>query len=267
MSISYKIRSAHLIWSLSSADVGNLNDIPDGLKKQYGQNDWQVMVVGTKDPMVNPYNPSLGTDFYRIHPTDPDIRELAVKLQGNEKNVYRILDNFYEFLDRGDGNTTHSGGEGCAYPDQFQMGQSRQTWGGLPKPARATLDDWVGDCDDQSFLFISMCRAVGIPARVEAGALWDSGVGAWGGHGWAQVYLPIKDGEDAWVNFDIVNNQFMERDPYRFTDYIGSGVPGELEDYYTSWTYRSSGGGNVIIEEAYTDVGHRAIPGEDIVHV
>jgi hypothetical protein len=91
--------------------------------------------------------------------------------------------------------------------------------------------------------------------------------GAWGGHGWAQVYIPVKDGEDAWVTIDVVNNLFMDRDPFRFADYQGNGKPGNLENYYTSWIYRTDGGSNVFISEQYLDLNHVAIPGETVVHV
>jgi hypothetical protein len=264
--VNYKIKSAHIIWDINTKTSGTLSDIPDSLRIQYSKDDWQV-VDAFDNPRVNPYNMSAGTNFYRINPSDPDINALAHELVGDETNVYKILKIFYDFLDKGDGPSEYSEGSECEYPDQAQMDESRKTWNGMPKPARATLDDWVGDCDDQSFLYISLARAVGIPARVEAGGLWDSMISEWGGHGWAQVYIPRDDGTGLWATIDMVNNQFLERDPFRFTDFIDMGRVGVLEDYYTSWEYETRGGSNVIISEAYTDVGHTAIPSETIVHV
>jgi hypothetical protein len=91
--------------------------------------------------------------------------------------------------------------------------------------------------------------------------------GEWGGHGWAEVYIPMKEGNDAWATIDVVNNLFLERDPFRFSDYQGTGTPGVLENYYTSWTYETRGGNSVSITEFYTDVGHTAIASETIVNV
>lgn len=263
ITVYYKLKSAHIIWEIGPDDSGTINDIPENLKRQYNHDDWKVKDLATGNDINNPYDPALGDDFYRIHPSDPYIKELAESIKGDETNVYKILKKFYDFLNEGEGSSLKS--EGCAYPDQFQMDESRKAWSGMPKPARATLEDWVGDCDDQSFLLISMLRAVNIPARVEAGGLWDSIAGEWGGHGWAQVYLPVNDGNDAWVIIDIVNDYFLERDPFRFTDYIGNGKPETLENYYISWEY--SGGVSVDIEEEYFDVGHTAIAGDEIVFV
>jgi transglutaminase-like putative cysteine protease len=265
--VFYTIKSAHIIWDISVDDSGDLKDIPGELQNKYTQNDWLITDRGTEEPVPNPYNTSVGNEFYRIHPTDPDITALAERLMGTETNVIKIVKTFYDYLDEGNSDDMFSRSEGCAYPDQFQMDQSRQTWSGMPKPARATLEDWVGDCDDQSFLLLSLCRAVGIPARVEAGGLWDSMAGAWGGHGWAQVYIPVNDGEDAWVTIDVVNNLFLDRDPFRFADYQGTGKPGMLENYYTSWIYSTDGGSNVFISEQYMDLNHVAIAGETVVHV
>ncbi|UCH89189.1 MAG: transglutaminase domain-containing protein [Thermoplasmata archaeon] len=264
ITVVYQVKTKHIIWDISTMESGSLSDIPQNLKDQYNHDDWMVL-DSFDNPMINPYNLNANNIMHRINPTDPDINALAHQLAGSETNVYKILAKFYDFLDKGEGNKSFSNGDECSYPDANQMAESRDEWEGNPKPARATLHDWVGDCDDQSFLLISMCRAVGIPARVEAGALWDSILGEWGGHGWAQVYVPLNDGTEVWATVDMVNNQFLERDPFRLTDYIGVGREGMLENYYTSWTYDARGP-NVYISEDYIDIGHEAIS-DVVIHV
>ena len=73
-----------------------------------------------------------------------------------------------------------------------------------PRYPNLTLTDMKGDCDDQSILFASMCRSLGIPAYLQVGVIFinveDSG-SSWDGHlvsshtgvgwhAWAMVYVP-----------------------------------------------------------------------------
>jgi len=84
----------------------------------------------------------------------------------------------------------------------------------VPMYPNATLQDGLGDCDDQSILLISMLRNLGIPSYLQVGVYihpsiddsetsWDghltntqTGVG-W--HGWAMVYVPPW----GWVPVDL----------------------------------------------------------------
>jgi hypothetical protein len=74
-----------------------------------------------------------------------------------------------------------------------------------PRPAEETATTGVGDCDDLTILFVSLCRAAGIPAYMQVGAVFldDYTVkeAAYGGHlvyeaegvawhAWAMVYIP-----------------------------------------------------------------------------
>ncbi len=54
-----------------------------------------------------------------------------------------------------------------------------------------------GDCSEQGVLGAAMCRAVGIPARIAFGIVYDRENPGFGGHLWAEVYL---DGQ--WEPFD-----------------------------------------------------------------
>ena len=75
----------------------------------------------------------------------------------------------------------------------------------VPRYPNETLAAWLGDCDDQAILLITMCRALGIPAILQVGAVFHEGIeseqSSWGGHlyieqqgvgwhGWALVYIP-----------------------------------------------------------------------------
>jgi len=55
--------------------------------------------------------------------------------------------------------------------------------------ALETLQSMEGDCSEHAALFVGLCRAVGLPARVANGIAYSSDLGAFGGHAWAEVYV------------------------------------------------------------------------------
>jgi len=74
-----------------------------------------------------------------------------------------------------------------------------------PRPAEETAATRAGDCDDLTILFVSICRAAGIPAYMQVGAVFIEGYSVaeatWGGHlvyeaegvawhAWAMAYIP-----------------------------------------------------------------------------
>ena len=72
---------------------------------------------------------------------------------------------------------------------------------GNVQPARLTLQKKSGDCDDLSFLYISLCRAIGIPARFIRGYLFsetNGGISATA-HAWVEVYIGGSLGNNGWI--------------------------------------------------------------------
>ncbi|MBI1904077.1 MAG: transglutaminase domain-containing protein [Planctomycetia bacterium] len=53
----------------------------------------------------------------------------------------------------------------------------------------AALRDGVGDCEERSAVFVALCRAIGIPARL----VWVPN------HNWAEFYLVDRDGKGHWI--------------------------------------------------------------------
>jgi len=135
-----------------------------------------------------------------------------------------------------------------------------------PKSDLRVNNDKYGDCDDQSLLMISMCRAVGIPAWLECGALFDPTLKQWEAHGWANVMLPLKGGGTALATIDAVNHQFLVRDANRFTEWIDtSGVATDIEQYYTSFSYsyaKGGGSGGPEYSDRYDYVEYDAHPSD-----
>ena len=69
------------------------------------------------------------------------------------------------------------------------------------------LQSRAGKCDELTALFISMNRALGIPARFVAGYSYTTSeqfAQPWGGHGWAEVWLPGQ----GWVPFDVTYGEY-----------------------------------------------------------
>ena len=73
---------------------------------------------------------------------------------------------------------------------------------GSVQPAAVTLQRKTGDCDDLSFLYISLCRAVGIPARFIRGYLLSEEVSGdilATPHAWTEVFVGESVGNNGWI--------------------------------------------------------------------
>ena len=70
------------------------------------------------------------------------------------------------------------------------------------QPAAVTLEKKSGDCDDLSFLFVSLCRSLGIPARFVRGyllTLSSNGSALAVAHAWSEVYVGGSLGNNGWI--------------------------------------------------------------------
>jgi transglutaminase-like putative cysteine protease len=65
------------------------------------------------------------------------------------------------------------------------------------QPASTTFQRQTGDCDDLSFLYISLCRAVDIPARFIRGFLVEEENAV--SHAWVEVFVGENIGIDGWI--------------------------------------------------------------------
>lgn len=112
-----------------------------------------------------------------------ELRRLAEEIAGEERRVLTILKRFISWIAR---NINYATSEVPRYPNE-------------------TINQRLGDCDDQANLLITLCRAVGIPAYLQVGCIYIPGLHRsfvyWSGHlmirqtgigwhGWAIVYVP-----------------------------------------------------------------------------
>jgi len=254
--VTYHLQGYTADWNINAKNTGTINDYLGGVWKRnekeevitietmdnYTMDRWEVYDDNPNTPRPRPYRDIDGDDIvpdFRIHPSNPTLKSLAEHLVGNEKNVYMMAFKIYEFIDKGGSfnNVTYGWeGGGFAYPTGEQMELDHARYFGKPKPANVTLNDGYGDCDDQAILFISLARAVGIPAWLEAGALYNQFSGdpndAWEGHGWAKMLAPMKDGKFEEPCVDPVNDLFLKRDANRYSDWEDPG--GERSEYIFS---------------------------------
>ena len=112
-----------------------------------------------------------------------------------------------------------------------------------------------GDCDDLSFLYISLCRSVGIPARLISGFLLQQVEDSVSivRHAWAEVFVGATITSDGWIpvecagnaNTDIkneINQNFGVEDIYHLRLFVDNGsneslnvsISPPLEAYYIS---------------------------------
>jgi len=129
--------------------------------------------------LIGQYGGSQTNDSIKyIDPFAVDIRNIAVDVQNkaNSDNSFIVAREIFKWLKL---NTYYSLSEGA------------------PKPAISTFENKTGDCDDLTFLYISLCRAINIPARFIRGFLVeeDSVVA----HAWAEVYVGNNIGNGGWI--------------------------------------------------------------------
>ena len=229
--ITYSLVSHTIKWNIDAGDSGHVEDIasrdiPEGyLGDQWGED-------GNDDGTPEDRNSDGVPDSHKIEPSNTEVSGKAKEVVGNETNVYKMVYGLYRFMTR-DGD--------------FSYALGRQ---GIPSMAIDTLRSRRGDCDDQSILFISMLRSLGIPAWLEIGLLYDQPKDEWFGHAWTNVYIPLANGGYEVVAVDIVNEQFLFRTCNHMTDWTDDGVGGyysggkwvrsHLSDYYYFFTYHYS---------------------------
>lgn len=119
-----------------------------------------------------------------IDPKNPLIKNIAVivKDQAKSNNSFVLAKELFIWLKQHTNYQTHIGDNNI-------------------QPASITIQKKTGDCDDLSFLYISLCRSIDIPARFIRGYLAeenDDGVSVIS-HAWAEVFVGGELGNYGWI--------------------------------------------------------------------
>lgn len=96
------------------------------------------------------------------------------------------------------------------------------------------MENGTGDCSEYSYLFVGLCRAAGIPARVQTGFAFSYvGETVENGHMWAQYYLEGY----GWIPVDPTWKQFDSLDYKHFNSL--QGIPDALPYVNIFFNYTS----------------------------
>lgn len=126
------------------------------------------------------YCHSLGNETQTIiDPKNPLISTLAQSLNKNsdESNAFILGKQLFSWL------KNHT---------SYEKHQTYQ-----PQPALTTYETGVGDCDDLTYLYLSLCKAVGIPSRYIKGYLISNNTAV--PHVWAELFVGPKVSETGWI--------------------------------------------------------------------
>jgi hypothetical protein len=122
-----------------------------------------------------------------IESSSQEINSIVQSIVGNESNIHEKIYKIYDFVVK-------------YLKYQAQEEEKGALW---------ALKNGVGDCSEYSYLFVALCRAAGIPARVQAGFAFHSEKEVVeDGHMWAEYYLenygwiPV---DAAWRLFDTMD--------------------------------------------------------------
>lgn len=249
--VTYHVKTKTVKWTIDSGRSGDIDDIDnETIRELYLGDEWAE--DSDDDGMPEDKNRDGKPDSYKIEPSNPVISTKAREIAGNETDVYTVIYRIYRWMTRDDGFTYSLGREGT------------------PAKATDTLISRRGDCDDQSILFISLLRSLGIPAWLEVGLLYDENQGTWFGHAWTDVYIPTTEGGHEVVAVDVVNEQFLFRTCNHMTDWTDDGVRGfrsgnkwvksHLANYYYffSYEYRSGRKPQVVHREEFITENYKA---------
>ncbi len=202
--LRYRGEARLQVWKIENSE--GVDAIPQSLKNQYNHAEYIDLGDGERKYVINP---------------EP-FRNVTLEATKDKPTVLGKLRAIYDLIVK-----------------NFRYQTQRK---GLPRTAVETWNSGEGDCDELSFVFVSMARSIGIPAWVEYGQLYDGS--RWGGHAWVRTVIP-HDGKVEQVNIDVtvevgredLGRGFLIRDPYRFTEWIDDGNSEHLSSYYTYITY------------------------------
>lgn len=107
------------------------------------------------------------------------------------------------------------------------------------------LENKTGDCSEYSYLFVALCRAIGIPARIQAGfAFYSTTETTEDGHMWAEYCLENY----GWVPVDATWRQFNALDFKHF-----SSIQSTPEfTPYSNYFYNDTSGAELVDNQTLT---------------
>jgi hypothetical protein len=115
-----------------------------------------------------------------IDPKDPEISDISYQVfsKAGNNNSFLVAKELFKWLKENTDYNIHFGSDNV-------------------QTASYTLQCRTGDCDDLSFLYISLCRSLNIPARFIRGFLVEENNAI--PHAWAEVFVGGNLGDNGWI--------------------------------------------------------------------
>ena len=159
-----------------------------------------------------------------IESDDPLIVETAESIAGNETNPQVIALRIANFVME---NLTYE-----VQPEE--------------RGAKWALINGRGDCSEYSYLFVALCRACGIPARVQAGFVFHKiNEELTDGHMWAEYYLENY----GWVPVDLTWKYIDYQDNLHFSSLQSFPIKYPYDNFFVEY---STSVGNTILKTSQT---------------
>ncbi|RLF42106.1 MAG: hypothetical protein DRN12_01380 [Thermoplasmata archaeon] len=158
-----------------------------------------------------------------IDPYNPSIKSTAQSVIGDTDNVFLAAKKLFIWLKTYTTYKPHIGSEEV-------------------QPASTTFIKKTGDCDDLTFLYLSLCRAIDIPSRFIKGYIIEENQGDIEciPHVWAEVYVGDKLG---WIPVECagegkpeaeVDQDFGVEDPFHLRLFIDDGSNESIRVTFTN---------------------------------
>jgi transglutaminase-like putative cysteine protease len=208
-------------------------------------------ITETYPEIVNYYTGVQANETTRfIDPYDPNIIAIADTIHSNTEtnNTFLLAKNLFVWLKENIQYQTHPNDEGV-------------------QPAAITLYNKVGDCDDLSFLYVSLCRVLGIPARFIRGYLltsYDNGTAIATAHAWVEVYVGGSVGHDGWIPVECacvtnsieadINQNFGVESAFHLRLFVDDGSNESLTSILSGISYVTHGLNRTIKLQLFAEI-------------
>jgi hypothetical protein len=185
-----------------------------------------------------------------IDPANPDIKSIAenIYINTNTTNSFLVAKSLFSWMKQ---NVSYQ-----IHPDERSV-----------RSASKTLLYKQGDCDDLSFLYVSLCRAVGIPARFIRGYLITTEVNGSitaTPHAWTEVFTGESGPLNGWIPVECaccttsietdINQNFGVESPFHLRLYTDDGSNASLATSLSGISYITHDPSQTISLESFAEV-------------
>ncbi len=216
-----------------------------------GENVLSIQELARRYPVVfKQYTQLQGNETTQfIDPMNPDIVAIAANIQqqADQNNTFVLAKAVFTWLKQHIQYQTHPNESGV-------------------QPVSVTLARGTGDCDDLSFLYVSLCRACQIPARYIRGFLiTNNGNGSVTAtaHAWTEVFIGGMIGNKGWLPVECscvvpsidsdIDQNFGVESAFHLRLFTDDGSNASLILSFSSISY-SYGVKRVIGLQSFTDI-------------